>query len=458
MVGLAILYRGVGQLSHVTLIGLERYRRDIGPLTSWGLSILVVVEAFADFRHGLTSPPWIVSSYLIVDVLVILACGPALWLRRHELGPAGRWILGGALGLMMWAIASASMCPLPRLGMEPVTRSLLVMAPLTAVVTLLAGLSVAAGLTIGSSQRVVIERLWWPAVVMTCASYLQWPRAMKVHGSARLATGMGGSAVLHVALLLACGVLVAAALAGYQRVASGVLAVGALVAVILTGSRAGLACATLFVLGCAIGSVVWRRSWVARGAGHGRVVWGGLVALAVVVVGMVVLVPGLRRMLNPSDPMRSRTLRTGIEVWSSDLNHVFFGFGSGRLWPWYLYDSHARREPWRGLMMTEWGPTLTSAHSTVLAVLVELGLLGLVLLIPVLLVPVVELVRHLLDGICSSAEVVLRWAVVATLPAFLLDTYLIKNFGVSMWWWAVALSVVVWSDQRPPSTSRQNSG
>ena len=129
------------------------------------------------------------------------------------------------------------------------------MAPVTAVATLLAGLSVAAGLTIRSSRRMVIERLWWPAAAMTCASYLQWPRAMKVHGSTRLATGMGGSAVLHVALLLACGVLVAAAMAGCRRVVSGILATGALVAVILTGSRAGLACATLFVLGCAIGSV-----------------------------------------------------------------------------------------------------------------------------------------------------------------------------------------------------------
>ncbi|MCQ8208784.1 hypothetical protein NPS74_13940, partial [Cutibacterium acnes subsp. acnes] len=95
---------------------------------------------------------------------------------------------------------------------------------------------------------------------------------------------------------------------------------------------------------------------------------------------------------------------------------------------------HARQEPWRELMTTQWGPTLSSAHSTVLAVLVELGLLGFVLLLPVLLGPVVELVRRLFDGTGSPAEVVLRWAVVATLPAFLVDTYLVKNFGVSMWW------------------------
>ncbi|MBW4960113.1 hypothetical protein KZW07_31495, partial [Klebsiella pneumoniae] len=104
-------------------------------------------------------------------------------------------------------------------------------------------------------------------------------------------------------------------------------------------------------------------------------------------------------------------------MWSSDLNHVFFGLGSGRLWPWYLYDCHARQEPWRELMTTQWGPTLSSAHSTVLAVLVELGLLGFVLLLPVLLGPVVELVRRLFDGTGSPAGVVLRWAVVATLPA-----------------------------------------
>ena len=95
-------------MRRTAFIGPGRYQQAIGSLTSWGLVALVVVEAFADFRHGLTSPPWIVSSYLIVDVLIILACGPALWLRRHDLGRTGRWMLGGALGFMVWAIVSAS--------------------------------------------------------------------------------------------------------------------------------------------------------------------------------------------------------------------------------------------------------------------------------------------------------------------------------------------------------------
>ncbi|GAE69326.1 hypothetical membrane spanning protein [Cutibacterium acnes JCM 18909] len=38
-----------------------------------------------------------------------------------------------------------------------------------------------------------------------------------------------------------------------------------------------------------------------------------------------------------------------------------------------------------------------------------------------------ELVRRLFDGTGSPAEVVLRWAAVATLPAFLVDTYLVKK-------------------------------
>ncbi len=65
-------------MSRTAFIGPGRYQQAIGSLTSWGLVALVVVETFADFRHGLTSPPWIVSSYLIVDVLIILACGSTL--------------------------------------------------------------------------------------------------------------------------------------------------------------------------------------------------------------------------------------------------------------------------------------------------------------------------------------------------------------------------------------------
>ncbi|MDO4412637.1 hypothetical protein [Cutibacterium sp.] len=433
------------------------YRRSIGSLTTWGLTALVIVETFADLRHGLTPPPWLVSSYLIVDVLVILACGPAVWLHRRNVGRAGTWMIAAAFGLMVWALASASVCPLPTLG-TAVTREFLVMPALTSMTTFLAGLAVAFGLSSQASVRDVVARLWWPAMALTIASFLQWPRAMKVHESTRLATGMGGSAVLHVPLLLASGVLAVAAIAGLRRIASVVFALAALLAVVLTGSRAGLACAAVFTVGYGIALVVWRHSEPDRFCRHRGLVWGGLVAVALAVVAVVALVPGMRRVLSLSDPLRSQTVHLGLDLWSSDWIHVLVGHGYGRLWPWYLYDSHARREPWRGMITTEWGQTLGSAHSTVLAILVELGLMGLLMLLIVLAVPMVRLVVAFTRGLRSLEYAILLWAVVATMPAFLLDTYLVKNYGVSMWWWVVAFAAVLHGGQRPWSTSRQKAG
>lgn len=479
------------------------YMRVIGPVATCGLTVLVAVANLVDLRRGLWGPPWLISSYLVVELLVILACGPAAWSVRRTLGVSARWMVGSGTALGLWALLSAVTCPRPTVGSVVVPRPFLVMPALTCLTTIAAALAVVMAIHSGSTRTgptgntrpagtmLSAQGLWWPSVVMICAALLQWPRAVKVHGSMRLATGMGGSAVIHVALLLACAVTVANAMnpldRTWRRRVSGAFAgVGAL-AIVATGSRAGLVCLLVFGIGLAAGWSVHR--W---GQGHGREdsagrpvgIVGAVVVLVAAAVAIVCLVPGMRRILNPTDPLRSRTVETGLGVWSSDLGHIVLGHGFGRLWPWYVYDSHMFREPWRGMITTAWGPTLNSAHSTFLAVLVELGLVGVVLLIPVLVVPLLNLLssfgvrraggsratdsdsgdRHGGFRPVDAERATMAWGAVSTLPAFLLDTYLLKNFGISLWWWIVALATTgarrgrSSATQRPPSTSRQNFG
>ena len=113
------------------------------------------------------------------------------------------------------------------------------------------------------------------------------------------------------------------------------------------------------------------------------------------------------------------------------------------------------------MVTTAWGPALNSSHSTFLQVLVELGLAGMVLLIPVVVVPIVVLARRLWPSLRWAArpvpDVVPLIALAATIPAFFLDAFLLKNYGASLWWWLVLLCCCR-RPQPTPSTSEQKAG
>lgn len=397
-----------------------------------GLSALMVTETFLDLRRFPGPPPWVISGYLVGYAALIVVCLPAAVTRVRQT-PRRVWALAGCAALLMvYSLVSAALAPRPTVGHALVPRVSMLMPAVLSLVTLVAGLVVVLALP----RRSAGEVLWWPAALTVGCAFIQWPRSALVHGSSRLATGMGGSAVVHVPLLLATGILVAAFLSGLRRWPSLVLASLGAVAVVLTGSRAGLGC---LVLAAALVLLhAFRRH-------HARTIWLG-VGAAVLVVGLLIaVVPGLRRLLNPADELRFQNLDTAIALWSAGPSHVLLGVGSGRLWPWFVFDAHQFRSPWRGVILTEWGYALNSAHSAFLQVLVELGLVGLAILIAVLLIPVVTAAGRILAGVRGRQVLpddVALICLVATIPAFFLDTYLLKNYGASLWWWLVAFATL----------------
>ena len=415
-----------------------------------GLSALMVIETFFDLRRAPTPSPWLWNSYLIVYLLAALAClvfaVPAIrQAPARHFSRAGRVIMGSATALMIYSLISSAVAPRPRVSYFYVPRAYLLAPTLTALATLLLAFAVVRILPTRPAHQV----LWWPAVLTVACSFLQWPRSALVHHSPRLATGMGGSAVVHVPLLLATGIIMAAFLAGWHRWWSLGLSIVGVASVVLTGSRSGVAC---LVLAGVIVALQWlrsRRAWLVAGA------------VAVVTGVLVAAVPMLHRLLNPTDELRAQNLETAMAVWTSTGKHVLLGIGSGRLWPWNAFDSHLLRTPWRGMVTTAWGPALNSSHSTFLQVLVELGLAGMVLLIPVVVVPIVVLARRLWPSLRWAArpvpDVVPLSALAATIPAFFLDAFLLKNYGASLWWWLVLLCCCR-RPQPTPSTSEQKAG
>ena len=415
--------------------------RELGNLVL--LPALVVMQVF-DLRRAVVGPGWVYSSYLIGFSLVVIVGLPMVWPALRRI-PRPLWIILAAFAALLayaamtvwvsgpetWPIHQRTYAegkPLPP-GVRPQQWDHRMVPLLTALVTMLAAVVVV--LLVQARRRAWV--MWWAAWVLLVTSLLGWPRAMAAHDSPRLASGMGGSAVLHVVFLLVLGLFLGAAAQGLRRWWSLAGAAVALGCVLLTGSRAGLVTLAVF----AVLVLVWV-------GGRVSLKWSLLALAALVAVGavLVAVTPFLRRLLNGGDQLRQENLATGWRLFISDWTHTVFGVGSGKLWPWYAYDARLLRPPYRGRVQTVEGIVQTNPHSVPLAVGVELGLVGLVLLAVIVVVLVVSLIRarRAAAGLGGVADG-LRLAVVASLAAFAFDHYLFKNFGISFWWWVCLATV-----------------
>lgn len=389
----------------------------------WLLVPTVLVMEVFDLRSGVNGRPSLISAFLVGFALLALVCLPwsvAAWRRMSR---EVRWMALGFLALMAYAMCTASTMTPPIIQRTRMTRGVLVVPVVTAVVTMLAAFGMAA----------VVRRiqLWVTCWVVLVASVATWPRAVRVHESVRISTGMGGAAVYHVVLLTCLAFFLGCALQGWRRIPSVVGAVASAALVVAVGSRAGFMCMMAF--GCL--AAAWGLQ-----QGFGR--WVG--RLTVVSVGvlavLIATVPSLQRLLLFSEPRRQANLVVALRVWRESLRSVVLGVGSGHLWPWYSLDIKMIPAPGSMMVVTAYGKTLNSPHSTLLAVLVELGLVGFVVLLAVLGLLVWRMLR-LWTGKDRIGHAV-SMALVASLLAFFFDTYLLKNFGVSFWWWLMLFAAV----------------
>lgn len=251
-------------------------------------------------------------------------------------------------------------------------------------------------------------------------------------GFNRLGSGLGGAAVLAVALVIATAVLAGVFLENrrYWPAAIGAFA-GALL-IVATFSRAGFAVAALTVV-----AVLWTR----RGDHHKLNWWTVAVpSVLLLAIGVATLAfPGLAaRMLSLGDPGRAENTSTALSFWTGDPSYVVFGTGVGRVWPWFGVDADLVWAPATGMVGVTGieGELLVNPHSTFLGVMVELGLVGVVPLLVLLGGVLLAALRVRGTGPGAFALV----AAGASVSAFFLDYYLLRNPGVSFVWWCAVFA------------------
>ena len=391
--------------------------RRIGNAIAWCLVPVVGAMQLVNLRRTVPGVEWLPLEGVLL-VLVVAVTAPWAWRRRREVSRLGWLVLASFTALTTYSAASvlAHGPPVVHTSADfSVPLAWTLAPPVLGFLTMVAGF----GALLSAEARVRPRILLAAGVALLAAGIAAWPRQAAVHRSWRFATAMAGSATIHVALLLVAGVGLAAWTAGRSRVwGLGVFGV-AVTAILATQSRAGLLAlaAWVFVL-LAIRGLRGRQMWI---------VGGGVLAIGL----SLVLIPGLSRALSFSDVKRATNLESALRLWGQDPMTVIFGTGSGQVWPWLAFDTGRIPAPGSGMVPSSAGDLLLSPHSTALAILVELGLVG------------ASLGLLGVGGLCGLLYVSRRdpyrlpvvAAVVSCLVAFLFDTYLVKNFGISFFWW-----------------------
>ena len=283
--------------------------------------------------------------------------------------------------------------------------------------------------------------LWWFAVISAAATpvALIW-NAIHEDLFGRLETRLGGAAVIHTVFLLGISVCLGAVLQGHRRVLSSLAALAHLLWFIASGARAGLISLGVFLLLMALPPLI--NSVKRRPARLPFIAATTLVALTAFLFAA-------KHVLGN----RGEDVTGGgrVETWSYGLHQVFsslptlvFGTGYGVLWPWFAFETQALPQPGaHGTKQMPFGLTLSHAHNLYVAVFSELGLIGLGLLLITLGTTCWAWWRA--RGV---VERTIAAGLVATLPSFFFDTYLIKNFPVSFVWWAVLAALLTMLGKR----------
>ena len=287
----------------------------------------------------------------------------------------------------------------------------------------------------------LLRALWRASVVLALATACDIVREYDTgnYYGWRVATRLGGAATIHIVYLLGIGAMIEALLHGWRRWISVPVLTILLVVLVLSGSRAGIVGVGLF----AGMLVLWYaqrrlRTLKARAA----LVTTVLLAVCAAVVGMSLMRGSL------VDRARVLTWRTAWQAATTDVATVLFGVGYGRLWPWLGGMTGALPLRSHAVRTTFFGACLPHAHNTVVAVFGEMGLVGLAALLVIFGVVIVVAVRAV-----RGPSRVLAMTILASLPGLLVDTYLIKNFPVSLLWWVAVFMLLVLEAERTADQS-----
>ena len=335
------------------------------------------------------------------------------------------------LALLAWAAASI---PFHDHVVYDYSMGVIRGLPLYALVVPLAEATMTILVAVFACRLIVVENLegalWRLSVLMAIANPIGLVNEYSAGHTTgwRVATKLGGAAISHVVLILAVAVAVDAIIRNRHRIISSVAVVSHLGCLAASGSRAGIICLAFFIVGLVFFGTSRR--------GRSRKQWSVLAASGIVVAGVAIWLVSMVREGSLMDPARAKTWALAGRVVVESPGHFLVGTGYGTIWPWFILESSLMPKSSHGMQQTLYGYSLPHAHNLFVQVLGELGAIGLILL----LVSLGTVIAVCIKGIRGHFPV-LCLGVLATIPAFLMDTYLIKNFPIALFWWFFTLVV-----------------
>lgn len=408
---------------------------QFGNALGWCLVPLAGLMQLVGLRRPVPGLEW-PSVELVGFTLILLATLPWSWRRRAEVSRWGWLLTGSFAALIGYGLLTILLNPRPKATTSEIfdVSQLCVVLPL---LTALATMGAAVGLVLTAEARLRPTIIATACAVLSVTALISWPRQAVIHRSERLATAMAGSATVHVVLLLVAAFTFGLFLDKWHPRVSLVLGGLATLGLLATESRAGMLALVTWIVLSVVGRALVGRAHVLK-------LWPLWAVCGILAVALLAFGP-FGRMVSFADPKRAENLETALRIWTRSSETVALGTGAGQVWPWYAFDSGAVPIPGDGIQNTAWGDVLISPHSTVLAVVVELGLVGAVLGVAC----IIALVGALWSSRKSPSRSLLAAALAASCVAFLFDTYLVKNFGVSLWWWLFATVVMTRNPSDP---------
>lgn len=400
---------------------------------SWMMVPAVLGLGVVNSKRIVGPAGWPLTLFLVTGLPALILLIVAVWLSRPQVAPEARrpWLLASLsfAALLGWALVTSftheTRYSLPSEGVTDV-----LVAPIYLWLPLLSGL-IAIGCALCCAAATPRARHGLPAQMTAVAVAILIVGAIGQYRSlddgipgARLYSGLGGAAVMSVPLLIATAILLAGLRAANRR--RWVWGLGVAVGVIMilqTGSRSGLL--TLAIYACLVVLDLRRSGRNRRGT---LLVVAGVVLIAGI---SLLLRPELHRLLLFNDHWRETNLLTAMSALTSSWWVPLVGLGNGALWPWFFTESGQVPVSYTEMAASPWGPVLPAPHSVYLWGAVELGAVGLGLILAI----AGTLVWAWLKSDPGSARRTMLAALVACLFAFATDTFLVSNFPASLLWW-----------------------
>jgi O-antigen ligase len=202
------------------------------------------------------------------------------------------------------------------------------------------------------------------------------------------------------------------------------------------GSRTGYALFGLFAISCI---------WMVKGRQR---IFAIIILAAVASLGAIVIFTKAK-----TDRLQVKTKDGRTMMHEAVVNileerkagELIAGSGLGSLWPWYLTEAEGGDlyMTKRYIRHTPYGILLYHPHSTVLVLLVELGLVGLLFLI----VFAAGLLRALKRAMVTGENAMLAWGLLISSISIEFDLFLVRKPTRDIIWWILAFGLFALLDK-----------